>query len=439
MPAHILITFTTASMAVIVTVVLLTSADTRVMLSVVVGITGGLQTSQVGKVHYFCIAVVVWLLLGPLRERHGPVQTGVPLLLPLSVGALVLTAWTGSMVNSPTVAVQLILLAVAATAFAIFGHADDVRAALLGLLLVTTYASAYGLLQFVGILPHELFEGQNRPIGIYVEPDWLGMFSAIGLLLSFHVRRVGLRYTAATVNLVAVLLAGARAAWIALLAVALIGVLLARRVPAAERPRGAWRLTGFLLTSGAVLLAALPELTAFLVTRLEGVSSNELDVAANARQQQVDSLRHLESIAPWNGLGLSASGRVGVSGGITYIGHADNNVASNWVLGWWVDGKLLAVPLIALFVCAAAARANRISGRILLIILISSLFSNALYIPVAWLALGACLVSDRVRLDDDSDRGSLPGRVPSDVGAVHRNSTEKDDAALRGALMEERL
>ena len=49
---------------------------------------------------------------------------------------------------------------------------DDVRAALTGLFLVTTYASVYGTLQYVGVLPHELFEGQNRPIGIYLEPDF---------------------------------------------------------------------------------------------------------------------------------------------------------------------------------------------------------------------------------------------------------------------------
>jgi hypothetical protein len=419
MPAEILVMVAAAAAAAIVALVALTSTEARPGLAMAVGATGGLQTAQIGRVHLFCFVVLLWLLLGPLRTRCGPVPLGVQLLPPLCTGALALTALTGSLVNSPSVAVQLMLMATTATLFAVFAGPSDLRAALLGLLLVTTYGSVVGLLQYVGVLPHELFEGQNRPIGIYDEPDWLGMFSAIGLLLSFHVRRATLRYAAAAVNLAAVLLAAARAAWIALLVVAIVGVLVARISPAAERPRGGWRLAGFSVLAGGVLLAAVPELTELLVTRLEGASTKAPDVSATARQQQVESLRHLEEIAPWNGLGVSASGRIGVSGDITYIGQADNNVASNWILGWWVDGKLLAVPLIALFACAAVLRANRISGRVLILVLVSSLFSNALYIPVAWLALGACLVDVRT---------GRPGRERADPARANDVSYTRDPA-----------
>ena len=320
-------------------------------------------------------------------------------------------------------------------AFTWLGRLDDTRDTL-NLHTLTTYASVHGILQYIGVLPHQLFEGQNRPIGIYLEPDWLGMFSAVGLLLSFHVRRPAIRYPAAAVNLVAVLLAAARASWIALAVVAVLGVLTARRVPAAERPRGAWLLTAFGLAAGAVVLVAAPELTQLLVSRLEGASTTGPDVSAKARQQQLASLQQLDALAPWNGLGLSASGRVGVSGRITYIGNATNNVASNWILGWWVDGKLLAVPLIALFLVAAFVRLNRVSGRVLAIVLISSLFSNALYIPVSWLALGACLADGRTR-SDGVRRVARSGRDPAEsdatpeprgdaevgVGAAHPSAT----------------
>jgi hypothetical protein len=162
------------------------------------------------------------------------------------------------------------------------------------------------------------------------------------------------------------------------------------------------------------MLLAVPELAAFLLSRLEGASTADLDVSARARQQQLTSLRELEAIAPWNGLGLSASGRVGVSGDITYIGQADNSVASNWILGWWVDGKLLALPLIALFIGAAVVAARRVSGRVLLLVLVSSLFSNALYIPVAWLALGACLADRRNGRDGaETDRTGIASRRES--------------------------
>jgi hypothetical protein len=436
MPADILINVAVVAVAVIAAVVLLTSVDARTILSVAVGVTGGLQTSQIGKVHYFCVAVVLWLLLGPLREPRRAVRLDHALLVPLSTGLLALTVLTGSLTNNPVVAVQLLLLACAATLFSAFGDADDVRAALAGLFLVTTYASLYGILQYVGVLPHELFEGQNRPIGIYLEPDWLGMFSAIGLLLSFHVRQPVPRYAAAAVNVVAVLLAAARASWIALAVVGVLALLTARRVPESDRPRGAWRLTGFGVAAGAVLLASIPSLTTLLVTRLEGASTTGPDVSAKARQQQVASLLHLESIAPWNGLGLSASGRVGVSGPITYIGEAQNNVASNWVLGWWVDGKLLAVPLIAIFAVFAFVRLNRISGRVLAIVLISSLFSNAMYIPVAWLALGACLADGRT--GPAGARHGWSSRDPTAPGDEPRSDTEVDDLARRSAMMEGR-
>ena len=436
MPADILINVGTLAVVVIAAGVLLTSVDARTILAVAVGVTGGLQTSQIGKVHYFCVAVVLWLLLGPLRERRRAVRLDHALLVPLSTGLLALTALTGSLVNNPVVAVQLSLLALATTLFAAFGDADDVRAALTGLFLVTTYASVYGILQYVGVLPHELFEGQNRPIGIYLEPDWLGMFSAIGLLLSFHVRRPVPRCAAAAVNLVAVLLAAARASWIALAVVGVLAVLTARRVPEPDRPRGAWRLTGFGVAAGAVLLASVPALTTLLVTRLEGASTTGPDVSAKARQQQVASLQHLESIAPWNGLGLSASGRVGVSGPITYIGEAQNNVASNWVLGWWVDGKLLAVPLIAVFVILTFVRLNRVSGRVLAIVLISSLFSNAMYIPVAWLALGACFADGRP--PPDAAQQARPGRDPTATGDASPSNTGVDDLARPSVMTEGR-
>lgn len=416
MPADVLILLAGVVGAAVLLVVALTSVDARRGLAVVVGVTGGLQTAQIaGGVHVFCLAVALWLLLGPLRERRRPsVRLDASLLPPLCAGLLACTALTGALVNSPTVAVQLMLLATTAALLAVFADGRDVRAALQGLFLVTTYASAVGLLQYGGVLPHELFEGQNRPIGIYLEPDWLGMFSGIGLVLSFYVRHATVRYVAAVVNLGAVLLAAARAAWIAVALVAVVGVLLARLVPADERPRGAWRLGAVAAVAGAVMLLAVPELATFLLSRLEGASTADLDVSARARQQQLTSLRELEAIAPWNGLGLSASGRVGVSGRITYIGQADNSVASNWILGWWVDGKLLALPLIALFIGAAVVAARRVSGRVLLLVLISSLFSNALYIPVAWLALGACLADRRNGRDGaETDRTGIASRRES--------------------------
>jgi hypothetical protein len=394
-----------------------TSRDTRTVLATGVGVTGGLQTAQIGGVHLFCFVVLAWAIFGPLRDGWR-VSRPLVRLLPVICGAvLAATVLTGTLVNSSALAVQVLILAATASTFALLGSGQDVRLALRGLLLVTTIASVAAILQYVGVLPHQLFEGDNRPIGIYVEPDWLGMFSGIGVLVAFYVRREAVRNALVLVNLTALLLAAARGAWVAVVVVVVVGVVTARFVPGGERPRSGWRAAGIAAAGGAILLVAVPDLLSFLVTRLEGISSRGADVAVMARQQQLASLLKLEGIGPWNGLGLSASGRVGVSGLITYLGPADNNVASNWILGWWVDGKLMAVPIIVLFVAAAARRLNRLTGLLLAVVLASSLFSNALLIPVSWLALALCLT----RVDSDERWART---VPPDEPVADRCTTE---------------
>jgi hypothetical protein len=143
-----------------------------------------------------------------------------------------------------------------------------------------------------------------------------------------------------------------------------------------------------------VVLAVSPTLRDSLQSRIEGIFATRQEVAVEARQQQTEGLLELAGQAPWHGLGLSASGRVGVSGRIEYFGQAANNVASNWVLGWWVDGALLAIPLILLFVGAALTRLTVTSGLLLLTVLVNSLFSNAMLIPIAWVGLGLCLLEN---------------------------------------------
>jgi hypothetical protein len=404
-PAVGLIVAAVVAAVVAVVIVAATARDSRRVLAGLVGITGGLQTAQIGGVHLFCLAVIAWALFGPLRDGWRASKPLVRLLPVICAAVLATTALTGTLVNSTSLAVQLVILAATASTFALLASGEDVRLAMRGLLLITTFASVTAILQYVGVLPHQLFEGDNRPIGIYVEPDWLGMFSAVGLLLAFYIRREAVRNVMVLVNLTALLLAAARGAWIAVLVVAIIGVIAGRLAPKGERPRGGWRLAGVAAGCGAILVTAIPDLLNFLVTRIEGVSNTGVDVSVMARQQQLASLLELEAAGPWNGLGLSAAGRVGVSGLITYIGTAANNVASNWILGWWVDGKLLAIPLILLFLAAATWRLTRVTGLLLAVVLVSSLFSNALLIPVAWLALALCLT--RAGSDSPTDGKSI--------------------------------
>jgi hypothetical protein len=310
----------------------------------------------------------------------------------------------------------------------------DIQHILRGLLLTTTIACLAALLQYLGALPYEIFMGTDRPIGLYSEPDWLGMFSAVGLIIAFHVTTGRLRVPLFFLHLLVLVIAAARAAWLAVVILAVASYVIAtlsRKGKQMQRSRGGARLAALGAVFLVVVLAAHPTLRDSMQARIEGAVSGQKDVSATARQQQNAALLELAEMAPWNGLGLSASGRVGVSGRIEYIGKADNNVASNWALGWWVDGGFLAVPLILLFMGAALHRLGKISGQILTTVLICSFLSNAILIPIAWIGLALCLLEivnrQRRRLGD--------GRIEASVDsqdAIRSRSADKDGNNLPG-------
>ena len=382
-------------LVVVLLAVLLSAENPRAALAWTVGATAGLQSIQVAKVHLFCIVTVAWLLLGVVRNRREGVRFGWPLAVVAAAGLLASTVLEGELVNNPLLGVQLMLLAATAACLAAFGDELDMRQGMRGLLAVTTVACVFALLQYVHVLPYRVFLGTDRPIGIYAEPDYLGTFAAVGLLLAYRGVARRMRAPLLFMHAVVLLLASARAALLAVVVVGVVGYLVAklRKEPRrAERlPGGAWTIVGGVVVVIGVI-AASPSLQESLQSRLLGIDTgSSVDIGAQARKQQTASLLELESESPWNGLGLSASGRVGVSGHIAYLGTSDNSVGSNWLLVWWVEGGFLALPVILVFVIAAARRMSSTSGLLLAIVLVSSLFSNVLYFPIAWFALASCL------------------------------------------------
>jgi hypothetical protein len=123
--------------------------------------------------------------------------------------------------HSRLVALQLLLLAGSAACLVAFGDQADIKHILRGLLITTTIASVDAVLQYVGVIPYAVFLGTDRPIGLYSEPDWLGMFSAVGLIIAFRTTTGRLRTALVFLHLTALLLAAARAAWLAVLVVSL--------------------------------------------------------------------------------------------------------------------------------------------------------------------------------------------------------------------------
>ncbi|MBT2568966.1 O-antigen ligase family protein [Arthrobacter sp. ISL-85] len=395
------------AMSILAVVVLATHKSGRGMGSFLLGVSAGLVAIQVFRVHVFTITALVWVLQSRGLFNARGFNRAWRMLIPVALMAL--TSLLGDMVNSETLVFQLLGLAVTAMVIMSYSTALDRQQMLVGLLAVTTISSVLALLQVVGIVPiktwHATISTLGRPIGIYPEPDWLGMFSGIGVLLAWRLP-LGRwwRIFAVSANTAALVLAFARAAWIgfgvAVVLTAVIGYLIRRRgkQKSAGQGRGGSVLVLALATAGAFVF--LPQLVIDLTVRLNRTFQvQQDDISGQARVRQFDALMRLADMAPLYGHGLSASGRVGVWGQII-TGESPNNVASNWLLAMWVDGKFLAVPLMLVLIFTAARYCRTISGQALVLVLVSSLFSNATFFPVTWLLLALCLAE--VKLDKPS-------------------------------------
>lgn len=387
------------SLAVLALTVIGTHRNGRDISSFLVGVSAGLVAIQVFRVHVFTIMVLVWLL-----QRGGVFNSkgfNRALLLAIPVGMLALTAVMGDLVNSDTLVFQLMGLAATAALVMTYSTQEDRQKMIGGLLAMVTISSIVGLLQVLKIVPietwHASISSVGRPIGLYPEPDWLGMFAGVGLVIAWRLPMgKGLRIAAVSANAAALILAFARAAWIAvavaIAVTAILGFIVKRRQAKGDQKRGRFgAVTLMVLAAGAVALFT-PQLVDDLFVRLSGTLQVQAgDISGEARLRQFNSLMRLAESAPFYGHGLSASGRVGVWGQITTGVAADNNVASNWMLAMWVDGKYFAVPLILLLCLAAVRYCLTIPGQALVVVLVSSFFSNATFFPVTWALLAICL------------------------------------------------
>lgn len=386
----------------------------------VAGISAGLFSVQIENVHLFTPIVLAWFLA---RAGHKETQLGWRVFaLPIACVPIALTVFLGDLVVNPGLALQLMALAASAAMLAAGWDVDLRQPILSGLLCATSASATLGLLQVAHLVPTDLWHVEvsalGRPTGFYPEPDWLGMFAAVGTLLAWRLpMHPTLRIALVLVNLSALILAFARAAWLGAGVAALIAILVWFRTRSpGDRLLGngkTGRLRALCLTLFALVVAttALPDLRRDLLTRLGStLTAQSDDVSAQARVQQNRTLSALADSAPWHGHGLSSSGRVGVSG-IFYSDQSANSVASNWALGLWVDAAWLAVPfflLIAFLVCTSL---KRIEGMLLIAVLTNSFFSNALFQPVTWMLLGV-IVATTSSLHDTRSREERPARRP---------------------------
>lgn len=355
------------------------------VLQCLIGASAGLFNVEIGKIHVFTILCVTLAIID--RRSVIPNRAGRRGLLIVATAILCTSVlFGGSFVSDKNLALQLLILA-ACGAFIAGRDAVARNRVLWGLFMIGVLGGAWAIGQKIGAIPYTPFvdTSGSRVTGIYHEPDWLGLYTALSLILLFALpfgTRAAWRLPLGAVLIVALALSGARAAWGGFV-IAFVVMFLFRR----RESSGAGR--GHILIAAAVLVPILilldPSIVTTVTNRLAGGG-----LSANERTLQQQSLSLLAASAPWHGLGLSAAGHVGPLGQISY-GYTGNNVASNWILGWWVDGKYLALPIMAVLIGTMAITIRRVGGVLLLLVLFSSLYSNAVVEPILWFTVGIAL------------------------------------------------
>jgi hypothetical protein len=364
------------------------------VLEYALGASAGLYGAQIAKVHIFTIICALYLIVGR-KPTHRP--AGPSALLLAAVTLLLLSVPLATSVNRPTLALSLTALALGALLIARRATTASAQRMLWGLFGTCTLAAGIAVGQKLGAVyytPIVDANGLARVHSFYTEPDWLGLFSATGLLLTFLLpfqERRKAQLLLGTLLLAGLLLSGARVSWAAFTVAFIVMLVGLRRVDRRALNNG--RIIVLAAAIVTVVAIAVPALSTSVINRLTAGGANQLSV--HTRTAQIASLESLSTRAPWHGLGLSAAGRVDVTGKII-AGAAKNSVATNWILGWWVDAKYLSIPLITLLIGLALRNIGRASGLLLGMVLMNSLYSNAVVQPIAWLFVGLAL-ADVVR------------------------------------------
>jgi hypothetical protein len=365
-------------------------------LSFCIGFAAGFVQFQVSGLHVYTIFVVFYVLIAHSARRGVLAQSLSLIFASILVASTVL--W-GDLVTSDGLAVQLIVMAVSSALFLVRSTGRDLVTAQYGLIALTTIGALAAIGQAIGVVPAQLLQlagaESGRPSGIYPEPDWLGLFSAAGLLLIWVGGARGrIRFPLIAIHLFGVLLASARAAIIGLLVVVAFSFV----TSLLNRRRNNWRRKGtiFLAISVAVFVfvLAFPTAVELVVARMAGLLPHSGDGVVTARFGQTSGLLQFAAQAPWYGHGLSASGRVNGFGEVQYsMTQQLSSTGSNWLAGLWADAKFLSIPLIGFLGIAIMRRAGSVGSLLLVLVLVNSLASNAFFFPLTWFAIVLCLAT----------------------------------------------
>ncbi len=367
-------------------------------LFVLIGVAGALPYFQVFQIHVFCLVVFCTIFIKDSTRRSFQLPS---LILLLSTAAMASTVLWGSLVQVRTLSIQLMVLAGTAVILIYSLNIGNIQNILIGFVAFQSISAIISLFQVFHMIPGLFFDSASpigRPTGLHVEPDWLGIYSSCALILiagtHLNLRWRGFQYLC---NAAALAYSGCRGAWISILITIIIwGIIRVLRKKGNLRKTS--RSKNF-ITFGAVFFFVIfleEKLRPFMVSRFRGIFSDSIDISAQARVLQNQTMLNLIRDGDWFGYGISASGRVGVLGGIGL--NSSNNVASNWLASLFIDTGIICIPFLVFTIFYLIKSKNLVISLAFFCLMSNALISNCFYQPIFWLFLGLTIVSSRVRI-----------------------------------------
>lgn len=355
------------------------------------------------------IAVVAYTIA--MKRWSLPVVRMFTRFLPYILVSVVATAFSARVYSSAQMVLLLVVEVVFGLAIAHVVRAVGTEGFVKVLTDVATLFGAFGLAQFllgrfgVTILPamHVQLFKYGQVYSVFTEPDWFGTFEMLGaslfVLPILRGEMTGRRWAKFTVVGLGMLLSLARASWVGFLAIALIAIISEHRRGNKHLGRVVAVAVGVLVLAVGVLFVISPYAAQVVVVRLAN-TANPNGVGAQYRLGVWRTLLALANLRPWLGFGPGEAGAVINFNDIIMTGPLTNRVATNIVLDVYYNTGLLGI-LSLLWPMWSAVRGALLRtssedyslGLAFIGLLVSCVFSNAMFMGFFWLVLGGVVAA----------------------------------------------
>lgn len=365
--------------------------------------TPTLDIEVYGNTYRAVVLLVIFFLVyrpfGLKKPGNTYIARGIIAFFPLYVTSLL-----GKFTNSNLVALQFFLLGLGAfwlVGFLLQNETREVfqRGFLYGISNVGLINSVIVLIQISRISDDPVFGHlyENRPTGLYLEPDFLGYFALISLIAVYYLKPKWTSILVVIPLITSLIMSLARASWLSSFIFLLFFVIFAGGT---SRFFVKILQSIFALSCCFIFLVDLVPQSQFNLVqdRIASITQqNPTDTARLARIRQWDGLGELARRSPWYGAGLTSSGRIQMQGSISNE-KTENNVGSNWILSFWAEAKLLSLSYFAIAILAVFRARKTVFQPMLIITFVNSLFTNMVWYTITPVLLGLAIHFSRDRL-----------------------------------------